>query len=214
MPRADTRSSISLRAREANQSVKSVFFPFFSLFLFFKIHSNVSLINLRDITRPTKVGDWIVSWKKKKKRKRKRRAIFPSKTFREPFESLVQVRPMAGGPTIWPTRRLSAGDVINSLQPQQFVGTQSITGDQVIAYGGIGSICSAKVKTGRLTISNFLQKTNTGQDSSRNDRSINNKNVSLCVYISISDKCILEDPSINRNTEFLVVGKEPRKFVC
>ena len=40
-------------------------------------------------------------------------------------------------------------DVINSLQPQQFVGTQSITGDEVITNGEIGSICSAKVKTGR-----------------------------------------------------------------
>lgn len=76
VPRADTRPSISLRAREANQSVKS-FFPFFSLFLFFKIHSNVSLINLRDITRPTKVGDWIVSWKKKKKKKKKTSRDFP-----------------------------------------------------------------------------------------------------------------------------------------
>lgn len=114
-------------------------FLLFSFFLF-EIHSNASLINLRDIT-PTKVGTGSCRGKKEKTSR-----DFPIRRFASRSKA---GEPMAGGPTIWPSRRLSAGDVINSLQPQQFVGTQSITGDQVIAYGGIGSICSAKVKTGR-----------------------------------------------------------------
>lgn len=50
----------------------------FLLFSFlFEIHSNASLINLRDIT-PTKVGTW---------KKRKNVARFSHPTFRKPFES-------------------------------------------------------------------------------------------------------------------------------
>lgn len=123
-----TQTLVPLRAREGNQSDR---FSFLSFLFFFssKIHSNRIVNKLA--TQP-RTGSRF-SWKKKEETPRD----FPvSQTFREPCVR----KPCPGGGrwledlTIWPSRRLSAGDVINSLQPRQFVGTQSITGDQVIAY--------------------------------------------------------------------------------
>lgn len=79
----------------------------------------------------------------------KRYAISPS--FRKPFEKQTSIQVNRARWLVCPSGRSDdcPSDIINSLQPQQYVGTQSITGDEVIAASEIGSICSAKGKTSR-----------------------------------------------------------------